>query len=564
MGYRLPQGGHIDRNQSFSIRWNGRALPAFAGDTVASALLANGVRIAGRSMKFHRPRGVLSAGVEEPNALVTLGRGAESEPTRRATMIPVRQDLDVRAQHAWPAVGFDLGRVFDLTAPLWRAGFYNKAFTWPSWHVYEPWIRRAAGLAAAPRLPDPARYDAVNAHCDLLVVGGGPAGLLAAQIAARAGLRVLLAEQDFECGASLLGSAITINEDPPIVWLASLIGELAASRNVTLLTGTTAFGLYDHGMVGLVQRLDLQGPLRAARQRYWRVHAAQVLLATGAIEQPLVFERNDLPGAMLAGAIRQYANRYGVAAGRRVVFASNSDSAYLAALDLAVAGVAVPVIADSRLAPPAVLAEALREHGVEVVADSLVLKARGRRTLSGITIGSASGNSGRREIACDTLGMSAGWAAAIHLYSHARGALRFDTERQCFLPRDPAPPLACAGAVNGCVTLAEALADASWAAYQLLARAGTPHDALVRPAVVEEPLVSAAANGLRRTASGKHSRQWLDFQHDVTVADIEIALAEGFDHVELVKRYTTAGMSVDQGKTGNLNTLLTYADLTGG
>ena len=563
MGYRLPQGGHIDRNQSFSIRWNGRALPAFAGDTVASALLASGVRIAGRSMKFHRPRGLLSAGVEEPNALVTLGRGAESELTARATMVPVRQDLDVRAQHAWPGVGCDLGRVFDLTAPLWQAGFYNKTFTWPTWHVYEPWIRRAAGLAAAPRLPDPARYDAVNAHCDLLVVGGGPAGLLAAQIAARAGLRVLLTEQDFECGASLLGSAVTINEDPPVVWLASLIGELAASRNVTLLTGTTAFGLYDHGMAGLVQRLDLQGPQRATRQRYWRVHAKQVLLATGAIEQPLVFERNDLPGAMLAGAIRQYANRYGVAAGRRVVFATNNDSAYLAALDLAVAGVAVPVIADSRLAPPPVLAEALREHGVEVVADSLVLNARGRRCLSGITIGSASGNGGTREIACDTLGMSGGWAAAIHLYSHARGALRFDTERQCFLPRDPAPPLACAGAVNGCVTLAETLADAAWAAYQLLARAGMPQDPLVRPAIVEEPLVSAAADGLRRTASGKHSRQWLDFQHDVTVADIELALAEGFDHVELVKRYTTAGMSVDQGKTGNRNTLLTYADLTG-
>jgi len=564
MGYRLTKGGHIDRRQAFALRWNGRVIPAFAGDTVASALLANGVRIAGRSMKFHRLRGILSAGVEEPNALVTLGRGAESELSARATMIPVREGLDVRAQHGWPSVGFDLGRIFDLTAPLWQAGFYNKTFTWPSWHVYEPWIRRAAGLAQAPRLPDPARYDAVNAHCDLLVVGGGPAGLLAAQIAARAGLRVLLAEQDFECGASLLGTAVTINDDPPIVWLASLIGELAASRNVTLLTGTTAFGLYDHGMAGLLQRMDLQDPPRAARQRYWRVHAKQVLLATGAIEQPLVFEQNDLPGAMLAGAVRQYANRYGVAAGRQVVFATNNDSAYLAALDLAGAGVAVPLLADSRPAPPPALAEALRTRGVEVLADSIVLKGRGRRSLSGLTIGSPGGNGGTREVACDTLGMSAGWAAAIHLYSHARGALRFDPERQCFLPRDPQPPLACAGAINGCATFAETLADASRAAYQLLARAGVPQDPLVQPAVVEEPLVSAASAGPRRTDTGKHSRQWLDFQHDVTVADIELALDEGFDHVELVKRYTTAGMSVDQGKTGNLNTLLTYARLTGG
>ena len=563
MGYRLPRGGHIDRNQPYSIRWNGRALPAFAGDTVASALLANGVRIAGRSMKFHRPRGILTAGIEEPNALVTLGRGADTEVNARATMTPVQDGLEVRAQHAWPSVGFDLGRVLDLTAPLWQAGFYNKTFTWPSWHWYEPFIRRAAGLAAVTPLRDPARYDAVNAHCDLLVVGGGPAGLLAAQIAARAGLRVMLAEQDFECGASLLGTSVTIDDAPPIVWLASLIGELAASRNVTILNNTTAFGLYDHGMAGLLQRLDLHGRRGAVRQRYWRVHAKQLLLATGAIEQPLVFEHNDLPGAMLAGAVRQYANRYGVAAGKRVAFATNNDSAYLAALDLVAAGVTVPAIVDSRPTAPPALAEALSARGIEVLAGSMVLAARGRRSLSSVTIGSAGGSGSRRELACDALGMSAGWVPAIHLYSQARAALRFDDERQCFLPRDPAPPLACAGALTGCATLADTLADASRAAYQLLAGAGIASEALVRPAMVEELSVSADIGGPRRTRTGKSSRQWLDFQHDVTVADVGLALDEGFDHVELLKRYTTAGMSVDQGKTGNLNTLLTFAELTG-
>jgi sarcosine oxidase subunit alpha len=560
MGYRLPQGGHIDRGQSFSFRWNDRTLSAFAGDTVASALLANDVRIVGRSMKFHRPRGLLSAGVEEPNALVTLGHGAECEPTARATMIPVRNGLRVRAQHAWPGVRLDLGRMLDFTAPLWPAGFYNKTFTWPSWHFYEPWIRRLAGPVAAPRQPDPARYDAVNAHCDLLVVGGGPAGLLAAQIAARAGLTVLLAEQDFECGASLLGSAVTINDAPPVVWLASVIGELAASRNVTLLNGTTAFGLYDHGMAGLAQRLDLHGPERAVSQRYWRVHARQILLATGAIEQPLVFELNDLPGIMLAGAVRQYANRYGVAAGRRIVFATNNDSAYLAALDLAVAGVAVPHVVDSRIAPPAVLAEALREHGAEVNAGAVVLRGRGRRSLHGVVISTHGGEP--REIPCDTLGMSGGWAPAIHLYSQARGALVFDQQRRCYLPRDPRPPLACAGALAGCATLAQTLSDASRAAYAAIARAGEPQDALVREIVVEEPPISATVGARRLPAPGRSSRQWLDFQHDVTVADVGIALAEGFDHIELVKRYTTAGMAVDQGKTSNLNTLLTFADLT--
>jgi sarcosine oxidase subunit alpha len=561
MGYRLAQGGHIDRTQSFRFRWNGRALSAFAGDTVASALLANNVRIVGRSMKFHRPRGLLSAGVEEPNALVTLGHGAECEPTARATMIPVSNGLNVRAQNAWPGIRFDLGRIFDMTAPLWPAGFYNKTFTWPSWHFYEPWIRRVAGLAAAPRQPDPARYDAVNAHCDLLVVGGGPAGLLAAQIAARAGLVVLLAEQDFECGASLLGSAVTINDAPPVVWLASVLGELAASRNVTLLNGTTCFGLYDHGTAGLVQRLDLQGPERAASQRYWRIHARQVLLATGAIEQPLVFERNDLPGMMLAGAVRQYANRYGVAAGRRVAFATNNDSAYLAALDLAVAGVAVAHVLDSRKAPPPVLAEALRERGVEVSAGTTVLQGRGHRSLRGVVVNTNGDEP--REVACDALGMSGGWAPALHLYSQTRSALVYEAGRRCYLPRDPRPPLACAGALAGCVTLAQTLADASRAAYAALAQAGKTQEALVREAVVEEPPVSAEVGATRFAPAGRGSRQWLDFQHDVTVADVEIAIAEGFDHIELVKRYTTAGMSVDQGKTGNLNTLLAFAELTG-
>jgi sarcosine oxidase subunit alpha len=475
-------------------------------------------------------------------------------------MIPVSNGLSVRAQNAWPGVRFDLGRVFDVTAPLWRAGFYNKTFTWPSWHFYEPWIRRVAGLAASPRLPDPARYDAVNSHCDLLIVGGGPAGLLAAQIAARAGLVVLLAEQDFECGASLLGAAVSINDAPPVVWLASVLGELAASRNVTLLNSTTCVGLYDHGTAGLMQRLDLHGPERAVSQRYWRVHARQVLLATGAIEQPLVFERNDLPGMMLAGAVRQYANRYGVAAGRRVAFATNNDSAYLAALDLAVAGVTVAHVVDSRIAPPPVLTEALRGHGVEVSAGTGVLQGRGRRSLRGIVV-STNGDE-PREIACDALGMSGGWAPTLHLYSQTRSALVYDAERQCYLPRDPRPPLACAGALAGCVTLSQTLADASRAAYAALAWAGNTQDALVREAVVEEPPVSAVA-GARRRPAGRSSRQWLDLQHDVTVADVEIAIAEGFDHIELVKRYTTAGMSVDQGKAGNLNTLMAFAELSG-
>lgn len=565
MGYRLDSGGHIDRSQPITIRWNGRALPAFAGDTIASALLANDVRIVGRGMKFHRPRGILSAGVEEPNGLVTLGRGAELEPSARATMIPVREGLEVRAQNAWPSVQFDLGRVFDWTAPLWPAGFYNKTFKWPSWHFYEWWIRRAAGIAKPPRQPDPARYDTVNAHCDLLVVGGGPAGLQAAQIAARAGLTVILTEQDFECGGPLLGANVLINDAPPVVWFASVIGELAASRNVTLLTGTTAFGIYDHDHAVLLQRLDLHGDKHAVRQRYWRVHARQTLLATGAIEQPLVFERNDLPGILLAGAARQYANRHAVAAGRRVTFATNNDSTYVAALDLKLAGIEVPLLLDSRPVGPKLLADALRERGVEVCNDAVVLKAGGGRSLRRLrfgTLASAGAVIDAREVECDALGMSGGWAPTVHLYSQARGGLAFDDARQCFLPRDATMPLLCAGAVTGCATLGESFEDAFRAARLVLERAGAPAAELVRPPVVEEAPISAAVGDVRRTPHCRTHRQWLDFQHDVKVSDVELALREGYEHIEHLKRYTTTGMAVDQGKTSNLNTLLTVAELT--
>ncbi len=566
MGHRLASGGHIDRSQPVTIRWNGRALPAFAGDTIASALLANDVKIVGRSLKFHRPRGPLSAGVEEPNALVTLGRGATLEPSARATMIPVRQGLEVRAQNAWPRVGFDFRRVFDWTAPFWPAGFYNKTFKWPSWHFYEGWIRRAAGIAQPPRLPDPARYDAVNAHCDLLVVGGGPAGLQATQIAARAGLRVILAEQDFECGVQLLGADALINDAPAAVWFASVMGEVAASRNVTLLTGTTAFGLYDHGHAGLLQRLDLRYDHSLVRQRYWRVHARQILLATGAIEQPLVFEQNDKPGILLAGAVRQYANRYAVAAGRRVVFATNNDSAYLAALDLANLGIHVPFLIDSRREAPPVLARALLERGVEIHTGSAVVKAVGGRALRGLRFGAIDAQgavSGARDIGCDALGMSGGWAPTVHLLSQARNPLAYDPSRRAFLASEPREPLVAAGAVNGCAGLADCFADAFRAARVVLDRAGVPPAELVRPPAVEEAPNSAQVGRTPRAAQGRSRRQWLDFQHDVTVADAELALLEGYRHIEHLKRYTTAGMAPDQGKTSNLNTLLTVAELTG-
>ena len=556
MGYRLDKGGHIDRSQAIHFRWNGRKLAGFAGDTIASALIANDIAVVGRGMKLHRPRGVFSAGPEEPNALVTLGRGAELEPSARATMVPVREGLEVRAQNAWPSVNFDLARTLDRTAPLWRAAFYHKTFKWPSWDYWERWIRRTAGIAKPPRERDPARYDAVNAHCDLLVVGGGPAGLLAAQVAARAGLTVIVAEQDFECGGRLLATNTLINDAPVIVWFASVLGELAPSRNVTLLTATTCFGLYDHGTAGLLQRVDFGNKASPVRQRYWRVHAKQTLLATGAIEQPLVFEQNDLPGIMLAGAIRQYANRYGVAAGREIVLTTNNDSAYLAALDLVAAGAPVKLLVDSRGESPADLAKWLRAQGVEVRAGARVVRALGRKRLERVRLKSG------EEISCDALGTSAGWLPAVHLWSHARAPLAWDEASRSFLPKDSRPPLLAVGSLNGANSLNAAFADAMSAVRQVLAHAGRPDELLVeRPTVQEAPL-SAEVGTLPRATDANTGSQWLDYLHDVTMADAEIALQEGYEHIEHLKRYTTCGMAADQGKTSNLNAILSVAEMT--
>ena len=555
MGYRLDKGGHVDRSQPIHFRWNGRKLPAFAGDTIASALLANDVAIAGRGMKLHRPRGVFAVGAEEPNALVTLGRGAQAEPSARATMIPVRDGLEVRAQNAWPSVRFDLGRALDRTAGLWHAAFYHKTFKWPSWDFWEWWIRRTAGIAQPPREPDPARYDAVNAHCDLLIVGAGPAGLLAAQVASRSGLTVILAEQDFECGGRLLATNTLINDAPVTVWFASLLGELAASRSVRLLTSTTCFGLYDHGMAGLLQRLDLGNKPGPVRQRYWRVHAKQTLLATGAIEQPLVFVHNDLPGVMLAGAVRQYANRYGVAAGRQIVLATNNDSAYLAALDLVAAGAPVRLVVDCRAEAPADLAKWLRAQGVEVRAATGVVKALGRGRLERIVL------DGGETFDCDALGVSGGWQPAVHLWSHARAPIAFDADRRSFLPQDSRPPLQAIGSFGGCTTLEASFADAIGAVHRALAHAGRPDELMVARPIVQEAPLSPAAGVPPRVAS-ETGRQWLDYLHDVTVADAEIALAEGYEHIEHLKRYTTCGMAPDQGKTSGLNALLAVAELT--
>jgi sarcosine oxidase subunit alpha len=560
--FRLPHGGRLDRTRTLTMRWNGRPLTCHAGDTLASALLAHGERVVGRSFKLHRPRGILSAGVEEPNALVAIGRGATLEPSARATLVRARDGLEARAQNCWPSVRFDVGRTLDALAPLWPAGFYNKTFIWPSWRTYEHIVRRTAGLGDALTEPDPDRYDALTAHCDVLIVGAGAAGLHAARRAARAGMRVIVAEQDFEFGGSLLATSAAIDGMPAADWAASVVAELAANPRVRLLRATTAFGLYDHGHAGLLERTGDVDGASSVRARYWRVSANATLLATGAIEQPWVFERNDVPGVMLAGAVATYARRFAVAAGRRVVLATNNDSTYAAALELAGAGVSVAALLDCRAEPDAALVDRARAAGIDVRTHACVQAAHGRPALASITTVDLR-TGARADLACDALGVSAGFAPAVHLWSHARGRLVYDAARRCFLPAAEDGPIAVAGGVTGTATLAEAFASADRAVDASIAR--FPHGAGSGgplPRVEELPL--AATIDARRTApDGRRRRQWIDLQHDVTLADVDLALREGFDAIEHLKRYTTTGMSVDQGKTSNLNALLLVAELTG-
>lgn len=508
--YRLTEGGRIDRARLLSFRFDGRICTGFVGDTVASALLANGVRTVARSFKFHRPRGVFACGVEEPNALLCLGSGAHATPSVRAPAVELTEGLHVRSQSGWPSVNFDIGRALDLFAPLWSAGFYNKTFIWPGWHTYEGVIRRLAGLGRAPVERDPARYDVRNLHCDVLVVGGGVAGINAAVEAGRAGARVVLVEQDSAWG----GQALWDGSDP--TGSLERLGEL---HNVKLLRRTTAVGYYDHDVVALLEQAGV-GQHALARERYWVVRTSRVVLATGALEQPLIFSHNDRPGIMLAGAARQYVRRYGVAPGRRTLMATNNDSAYEAARDLHDAGVTVLGIVDSRPDVSLALQEAMRRRSIEVLPASMPVDCAGFSGLERVSVGrlSSDGRSvdSTQDFECDALAVSGGWSPGLHLYAQAGGKLAYDGRSGALRPAAAVASIEIVGAAAEVVS---------------------------------------GAVGPRCSPVGNTGRQWVDLLHDVTVSDLELALREHYTSVEHVKRYTTVGMAADQGKTSSAATI---------
>jgi methylglutamate dehydrogenase subunit C len=547
------EGGQIDRTKTLRFTFDGLPYQGHPGDTLASALLANGVRLMGRSFKYHRPRGPISSGSEEPNALVELRTGGRQEPNTRATVAELYDGLTANSQNRWPSLRFDAMGINDKLSTFFAAGFYYKTFMWPKsfWEkLYEPIIRRAAGLGSVTREEDPDAYDKGFLHCDLLVIGAGPAGLMAALTAGRAGKRVILADEDFRMGGRLNAETYELADTQGADWAAATVSELTSMPNVRLMTRTTVVGAFDHGIYSAVERVSdhLFAPAQGKpRQILWRIYSHRAILAGGATERPIAFENNDRPGIMLAGALRAYANRWGVKVGERAAVFTNNDDGLRTALDLQAKGVDVVAVIDSRQGGDLL-------PGIRHLQGAEVIETAGKLGLKTITVRKANG--GSETIAVDALGVSGGWNPNVNIHSHHRSRPVYDAELAAFVPGKDGPPgLLVAGAAAGQMSTHAALRTGRDAAIAALDLGSAPD----LPQAEDAPV---RISPLWFVPHGK-GRAWIDQQNDVTVKDVKLAKQENFTSVEHLKRYTTLGMATDQGKTGNVIGLAVMAELTG-
>ena len=572
--YRLPNGGRVNRQRPLTFTFDGKRRQGYEGDTVASALLANGVRLVGRSFKYHRPRGIVGSGPEDPNTLLQIGKGARSTPNLRSTEVEVYEGLEARSVNTWPSANRDIGAAIGLLSRFLAPGFYYKTFMCPRrmWKKYEYFIRRSAGLGVASKEPDPPdlyQYDRMNAHCDVLVVGGGPSGLAAALEAGRTGARVILADEQVEFGGNLLGGRQLIDSAPALEWVAAVVAELSAMEEVRLLVRSTVIGYYDHNFLTILQKVTghPQAACDGPKERVWRVRARQVIIAAGSIERPLVFPNNDRPGIMLASAVSTYVNRYAVAPGRRALIFTNNDSAYQTALDLVDAGVAVAGVVDVRPDPQGPLPTKVKEKDIEVITGHAIVDVIGGKRVNGVEIMriDATGDAveGRvRKISCDLVANSGGWNPTVHLHCQSGGTTRFDAAKASFVPDEAAQAERSVGSCNGSFALADCLSEGFAAGANAASAAGLGTAAWENGTVsakapatedeAQEPLRTMWVAPSRHPMTREH-KQFVDFQEDVTAGDIVRAATEGYDSVPLFSRYTTLGFGTDQGKLGNVN-----------
>ncbi|MGI9399098.1 MAG: sarcosine oxidase subunit alpha family protein, partial [Paracoccaceae bacterium] len=573
---RLAEGGLlIDRNKPIKFEFNGRKLSGFDGDTLASALLSNDQVLVGRSFKYHRPRGIVSSGSEEPNALINLGEKEKFEPNQRATTTELFDGLKATSQNHWPSLNFDIGVINNYLARFLPAGFYYKMFIHPRpfWkYIYEPFIRKSAGLGRAPSQKDNSKYEHFYAFYDLVIVGGGISGLNAALAAAESGLKILIMEQTSQWGGRCLVDFPSINDETSLEYVSRLLSKLRKFKNVTMRSRMMGAGVYDHGYLLGYERLnDHLANDEGPRHRLWRIRAKQIVTATGAIERPLSFPGNDVPGIMLASAVRDYAVNFGIAAGNKTAVYTNNDDAYRTAIILNQVGIEVPVIIDARVNGGGELAERARALGIRVENGKAISKVFGKKRVVAIMIcNHKNSDKDNEKIECDSIAMSGGWSPVVHLYSHCGGKLKWDEKLALFRPESSAKPtshdglpfVTAVGSANGFLLIQEVLKDAREGCLNVTQAAGGK---VVKKKISKE-ILQERENALQAIWIApqdadikKRSKIWLDFQNDVKVNDVELAAREGFESVEHAKRYTTLGMATDQGKLSNINGLAILA-----
>ncbi len=574
---RLNTGARTDSTSRINFTYNGKQMQGVVGDTLASALLANGVNVVGRSFKYSRPRGIVGHGAEEPNAIMQIGSGAATVPNLKATQVELYEGLKSASVNGWPNVNFDLMSITGWFGRMMPPGFYYKTFMYPAklWMTYEHFIRKAAGLGSAPVQDDPDSYDKLNQHCDVLVVGAGPAGLVAALEAARAGARVIIADEQSEFGGSLLASINSIDGQAATSWVDELVAELESFSNVQTLPRSTAFGYYDHNFLGILQRRTDHLGISAdsgSRQRLHRVRAKRVILATGAFERPLVFAQNDIPGVMQASSVSTYINRYGVAPGNRMILFTTNDNAYQTAIDWHRAGRAVVAVVDSRSAPSGEIVAVAQEMGIRVIAGSGVIEAQGGKRVRRALVAPLNGDGTEitgvvEKLACDLIACSGGWSPAIHLSSHTGAKPVWDETIIGFKPGQSVQKERSAGACGGTYSLAGCIAEGASAGAEAAKLAGcgdgTVHFPMPQIKEFSEQPAQALFLVPHTKATSRAPSQFVDMQLDVSASGIELAVREGFKSVEHIKRYTAMGFGTDQGKLGNINGMAILANALG-